>query len=73
MLEAVTLCETITGNELNCAYIDENRRGDHIWWISDLSRFKADYPDWSLRFRVPDILREIYELNIERWRARCLV
>lgn len=73
MLEAVTLCETITGNELNCAYIDENRRGDHIWWISDLSRFKADYPAWSLRFSVPDILRQIYELNIERWRAGCLV
>ncbi|HEX5234704.1 MAG TPA: NAD-dependent epimerase/dehydratase family protein [Silvibacterium sp.] len=73
MLEAVTLCETITGNELNCAYIDENRRGDHIWWISDLSRFKADYPAWSLRFSVPDILREIYELNVDRWRARCLV
>jgi CDP-paratose 2-epimerase len=73
MLEAVALCEAITGNELNCAYIDENRRGDHIWWISDLSRFKADYPAWSLRFSVADILREIYELNIERWRVRCLV
>lgn len=73
MLEAIMLCETITGNELNCTYIDETRRGDHIWWISDLSHFKSDYPAWSLRFSVPDILREIYELNIERWRARCLV
>jgi CDP-paratose 2-epimerase len=73
MLEAVTLCETITGNQLNCVYIDENLRGDHIWWISDLCRFKADYPTWSLRFSVPDILREIYELNIEPWRAKCLV
>jgi CDP-paratose 2-epimerase len=73
MIEAVDLCETITGNALNCTYIDKNRRGDHIWWISDLSRFKADYPDWSLRFNVLDILQQIYELNIERWGVRCFV
>jgi CDP-paratose 2-epimerase len=73
MLEAVELCETITGNELNYTYVDENRRGDHIWWISDLSRFKADYPDWSLRFDVPEILQQIYELNAERWGAGCLI
>jgi CDP-paratose 2-epimerase len=73
MLEAVELCETITGNELNCTYVDESRRGDHIWWISDLSRFKADYPDWSLRFDVPEILQQIYELNAERWGAGCLI
>src|SRR6202046_4907207 len=73
MLEAVELCEAITGNELKCTYVDENRRGDHIWWISDLSRFRADYPDWSLRFGVPEILQQIYELNVERWGARCLI
>lgn len=67
MLEAVELCETITGNKLNYTYVDENRRGDHIWWISDLSRFKADYPNWFLRFDVPEILQQIYELNAERW------
>lgn len=73
MLEAVELCEAITGNELNCTYVDENRRGDHIWWISDVSRFKSDYPDWSLRFDVPEILQQIYELNAERWGAGCLI
>jgi CDP-paratose 2-epimerase len=73
MLEAVKLCETITGNELNYTYVDENRRGDHIWWISDLSRFKADYPDWSLRYNVPEILQQIYKLNAERWGAGCLI
>src|SRR5580692_4127445 len=73
MLEAVALCEAITGNEMNYTYADENRKGDHIWWISDLSRFKADYPDWSLRFDVPEILQQIYELNAERWGAGCLI
>ncbi len=73
MMEAVGLCNTITGNELNCAYVEENRRGDHVWWISDLTRFKADYPGWSLRLAVPEILQQIYELNVERWGAGCLI
>jgi CDP-paratose 2-epimerase len=73
MLEAVALCESITGDEMNYNYADENRKGDHIWWISDLSRFKTDYPDWSLRFDVPQILRQIYESNVERWEGKCLI
>jgi CDP-paratose 2-epimerase len=73
MLEAVALCESITGEKLNYTYADENRRGDHIWWISDISRFKADYPGWLLRFGVPQILRQIYEANVERWGAGCLI
>lgn len=72
MLEAVDLCESITGNLLHSTYVDENRRGDHIWWVSDLSRFKADYPNWSLKYGVPEILRQIYELNAERWEVGCL-
>lgn len=73
MLEAIDLCESITGNSLCSTYVDENRRGDHMWWVSDLSRFKADYPNWSLRFGVPEILRQIYELNAERWEVECLI
>lgn len=72
MLEAVELCESITGNSLYSTYVDENRRGDHMWWVSDLSRFKADYPNWSLKYGVPEILRQIYELNAERWEVGCL-
>jgi CDP-paratose 2-epimerase len=72
MLEAIALCEEITGNEFVCNYVEENRRGDHIWWISDLSRFQARYPDWKITFDVPRILTEIYELNVERWREICV-
>jgi len=73
MLEAVKLCENISGNQLNRAYVEENRRGDHIWWISDLSRFQTDYPNWRLRYGVPEILQQIYELNAERWGAECFI
>jgi CDP-paratose 2-epimerase len=72
MLEAILLCEEITGNEFACKYVEENRRGDHIWWISDLSRFQAHYPEWKITFDVPRILTEIYESNVERWREICV-
>jgi CDP-paratose 2-epimerase len=67
MLEAITLCEQITGREFHWKYTDVNRAGDHIWYISDLARFREDYPTWDLQYDVPAILREIYEQNVERW------
>jgi len=71
MLEAISICEEISGKTLNAKYVDENRRGDHIWWISDISRFQEHYPDWKLQYNVPQILREIYEFNSERWSPKC--
>ena len=41
MLEGITLCEEITGNKMNYSYSETNRIGDHIWYISDLSKFKS--------------------------------
>lgn len=67
MLEAIQICQEISGNDLNYVYADENRIGDHIWYISDLSKFKSRYPSWSLKYDVNLILEEIYEKNIERW------
>jgi CDP-paratose 2-epimerase len=69
MLEAIDLCEKISGRKLNWKYVDENRVGDHIWWIGDLARFQSHYPDWKLEYDVRGILEEIYELNRERWAA----
>jgi CDP-paratose 2-epimerase len=71
MLEAIQLCEGITGKRFNSKYVDENRRGDHIWWISDISRFQQHYPDWRLEYDVPQILGEIYDLNVEKWEQAC--
>ena len=67
MLEAIELCERIAERELDHKYSDTNRVGDHIWWISDLSRFEAHYPGWRLEYSVEGILKEIYEHNVERW------
>ncbi len=69
MLEAIELCQEITGNVVNWKYVDDNRRGDHIWWISDRSRFREHYPNWKQLYDVPQILQEIFALSAERWKA----
>ena len=69
MREAMKICEEITGREMKWAYTSENRIGDHIWWISATDKFKNHYPNWKQTFDVPGILRDIYEKNVERWRA----
>ena len=73
MLEAVALCDQITGRPLPTQYVEGNRRGDHIWWISDTARFQSDYPEWNLQYDVPKILREIYERNRFRWSKECTI
>lgn len=67
MLEAIEMCQKITGKEFNYSYSEDNRSGDHIWYISDLSKFQAKYPSWSIKYNVPQILCEIYNHNIDRW------
>ena len=69
MIEAIALCEEISGHELDWKYVDDNRAGDHIWWISDLSKFRSHYPDWAPVYDVETILRESYDYNRNRWSA----
>jgi CDP-paratose 2-epimerase len=67
MLEAIAVCQEIAGRELSWKYVEENRVGDHIWWVSDLSLFQQHYPDWKLEYGVREILVEIYEANRSDW------
>jgi CDP-paratose 2-epimerase len=69
MLEAIEVCEEIAGRELNWTLGDENRIGDHRWWISDVEPFQRDYANWAIAHDVNDILRQIHERNAERWIA----
>lgn len=67
MLEATQMCQEIAGRELNSTYAENNRIGDHIWWISDNGKFSSHYPNWKMKYDVKEILKEIYEFNQERW------
>jgi len=69
MLEAIEACERIAGRELEWELSEENRIGDHRWWISDLGEFRSDYPDWELRNGIEEILRQIHDHNVEGWTA----
>jgi CDP-paratose 2-epimerase len=68
MLEAVQLCEEIAGKRLNWTYSETNRSGDHIWWISDVSKFKSHFPDWEFRYDIQDMLEQIHAKTVERFR-----
>ena len=69
MIEAIQMSEDITGNKLSSRYAEDNRIGDHIWWISDVSRFRSDFPEWSYQYDMQRLLREIYEGLGQRFRS----
>jgi CDP-paratose 2-epimerase len=66
MLEGIKLCETITGNKINYTYTETNRIGDHIWYISDMSKFRNDYPAWTWAYNLLDILSQMFNEIKER-------
>jgi CDP-paratose 2-epimerase len=68
MLEAIALCQEIAGRELDRTYTESSRVGDHIWWVSDVAKFRTHYPAWKQEYDVRGILREIHEANQQRWR-----
>jgi CDP-paratose 2-epimerase len=67
MLEAIQHCEAIADRKLDWSYVETNRIGDHIWWISDVQKFQNHYPNWKPTHTIEDILKEIFTENIARW------
>jgi CDP-paratose 2-epimerase len=59
--EAIEICERRTGQPMRWTYCNTNRRGDHIWWISDTRKFRSHYPQWTLTYDIQAILSEIIE------------
>ncbi len=59
MLEAIKICEEISGNKMNYVYSDTNRIGDHIWYVSDLSKFRSHFPGWHWEYNIYDTLSDI--------------
>ncbi|MFH1506878.1 MAG: NAD-dependent epimerase/dehydratase family protein, partial [Candidatus Omnitrophota bacterium] len=59
VLEAIEKIEKILGKKAIYEYKEANRIGDHIWYISDVSKFKAHYPQWDFKYDIDKILEEI--------------
>lgn len=66
MIEAIDMIDEISGRKLDYTLKEENRIGDHIWWISDVSKFKNHYPNWTHRYDMRRILEEIISATLER-------
>ncbi len=61
ILEAFRLIEGISGKEMKYSYCEENRIGDHICYISDLTKMKTHYPSWTITKNLQQTFEEIYE------------
>ena len=69
MLEAIELCEEIAQRRLDFTVSREPRAGDHQWYISDFGDFVRDYPSFRLTYGIEAVLREIHDVNRDRWCA----
>lgn len=68
VLESIQLIEELIGKKINWTYVEQNRIGDHICYISDLRKLRSHFPDWSITRSLKDICSEIIssqrELNL---------
>jgi CDP-paratose 2-epimerase len=63
VLEAISRLEELYGRRLATEYVDDPRRGDHICYISDLRRLRADYPDWEITVGLDALLEDVAGLR----------
>jgi len=61
VMEAISLCEALTGKKMKINYSESNRIADHVWWISDVNKFRSHYPKWEFKFGLTDIMSQIIE------------
>lgn len=60
IIEAISKINEIAGTNWDKYVLsDENRIGDHIWYISDLNKFKKDYPSWDIKYSITDIIKQM--------------
>ena len=66
ILEAFDRIAALSGKKMQFEYVDQNRAGDHICYISDLTKMRAQYPVWDITKTLDDVFREIFEANRAR-------
>lgn len=64
--EAFTLAEKFSGKSQGYSYVDENRIGDHICYISNLQKMRNHYPNWDITISLEETIRQI----VKSWGAR---
>ena len=65
MIEAFEMVEAASGKKAVTEYKDENRKGDHIWYISDVGKFQSHYPGWSYQYDLATIIQDIVRATVD--------
>ncbi|MBP7927788.1 NAD-dependent epimerase/dehydratase family protein [Patescibacteria group bacterium] len=63
MIEAIEKTENYLGRKGDISYSDKNRSGDHMWYVSDVGKFKEHYPNWEYKYDGDAIIQEICEMG----------
>lgn len=66
ILEAFKRVETLTSKPMRWEYVDKAREGDHICYISNLSKLHSHYPNWSITKSLDHIFEEV----VQSWEVR---
>ena len=59
ILEAINIIEKMVNIKIKKRYLKKNRVGDHIWYVSNMKKFKKDYPAWRQKYSTKIILKEL--------------
>ena len=70
ILEAFSRVAALSGRKMNYEYVDQNRAGDHICYISDLSKMKVHYPGWDITKTLDDVFSEIHQAMTAKRRKK---
>ncbi len=69
MIEAFAKVEELTGKKAVTEYLDEPRKGDHIWYVSDVSKFQSHYPAWKYEYDIDRLLAELTKAASDQYRT----
>ena len=58
------IIEDICKIKIKKDYLSKNRIGDHIWYISDMKKFKTHYPKWKQNYTTKKIIKELIDYTL---------
>lgn len=59
VLEAIAKAEEVCGRKMRVEFVDEPRKGDHKWWVTDMTKFRQRYPGWQMQWDIDRIFGEL--------------
>ncbi len=63
IIEALNLVEKLANINIKKKFYTKPRVGDHIWYISDTSKFKKHFPNWEQKYNITKIIEELIEFK----------